>query len=299
MSAGTCALCPTANAEAVSLHPKPAVHVECPRCGRYEITTDLQEMLRSTPDTALLTLLAAHTRQASARGELVALDRHNYEPLADGHRHTSVEQKLERVLRFFGDRSTRPGSKVQIGTDDWLLFDCEEPGEVGYFIDALIDRSLLERHPGTMHVIVTPEGWQRLAPVSPGGEPNTCFVAMSFDSSLDDAYTLGIAKAIEACGLKAIQLSKLQHNGIVDDVMLAAIRRAKLTIVDVTMQRTGVYFEAGFALGLGRTVIWTCRQDDLMNVHFDVRQYNYVVWTTPQDLREKLEARIRATVEVR
>ena len=140
MPAGACALCSTAEAEAVSLHPKPAVRVDCPRCGRYEITTDLQEMLRSAPDSALLTPLAAHTRQASARGELVALDRNNCEQLADGHRHTSVEQKLERVLRHFGDQSTRPGSRVQIGNDDWLLYYCEEPGEVGYFIDALIDR---------------------------------------------------------------------------------------------------------------------------------------------------------------
>jgi len=30
-------------------------------------------------------------------------------------------------------------------------------------------------------------------------------------------------------------------------------------------------------MGLGRQVIWTCRDDDLKNVHFDTRQYNHIV----------------------
>jgi len=43
-----------------------------------------------------------------------------------------------------------------------------------------------------------------------------------------------------------------------DDVnhhLLANLRSARLVIADFTLQRPGVHFEAGFALGLGRTVI--------------------------------------------
>jgi hypothetical protein len=80
--------------------------------------------------------------------------------------------------------------------------------------------------------------------------------------------------------------------------MLSSIREAQVTIADVTLQRNGVYFEAGFALGLGRIVIWTCRFDDMDNVHFDTNHYSHVVWKTPVDLATKLEARLRATVEI-
>ena len=34
--------------------------------------------------------------------------------------------------------------------------------------------------------------------------------------------------------------------------------------------RGGVYFEAGFALGLGKTVFLTCREDRTKAVHFDI-----------------------------
>ena len=57
-----------------------------------------------------------------------------------------------------------------------------------------------------------------------------------------------------------------------------------------------IHFEAGLAMGLGRPVIWTCRKDDFENTHFDTRQYNHIVWETPEDLREKLADRIRATI---
>jgi len=49
-------------------------------------------------------------------------------------------------------------------------------------------------------------------------------------------------------------------------------------------------------MGLGRPVIWSCRDDDLKNVHFDTRQYNHIVWNEPADLRAQLTNRIKATI---
>ena len=63
-----------------------------------------------------------------------------------------------------------------------------------------------------------------------------------------------------------------------------------------TLCRNGVYFEGGFGMGLGRTVIWMCREDDLAHVHFDTRNYNHIVWVQPADLRSKLRDRLRATL---
>jgi len=44
-------------------------------------------------------------------------------------------------------------------------------------------------------------------------------------------------------------------------------------------------------------VIWSCRLDEVEKAHFDTRQFNHLTWTTPDDLREKLANRIRATLE--
>ncbi|MBI4800932.1 MAG: hypothetical protein HY796_00225 [Elusimicrobia bacterium] len=67
-------------------------------------------------------------------------------------------------------------------------------------------------------------------------------------------------------------------------------------IADFTGQRGGVYFEAGFAEGLGRQVIRSCREDEKTELHFDVNHYNFIFWNSLEDLREKLKNRIAATV---
>lgn len=60
----------------------------------------------------------------------------------------------------------------------------------------------------------------------------------------------------------------------------------------------GVYFEAGFAKGLGLEVLWTCKDNDKNNLHFDIRQYNFIFWEDEKldDFRKKLAYRIESVL---
>ncbi len=87
-----------------------------------------------------------------------------------------------------------------------------------------------------------------------------------------------------------------EHNGKIDDLIIAEIRKSGLLVADFTKQRGGVYFEAGFAMGLGIPVIWTCRSDDVEKLNFDTRQYNHIIWTDADDLKKKLQLRIEASI---
>ena len=60
--------------------------------------------------------------------------------------------------------------------------------------------------------------------------------------------------------------------------------------------RGGVYYEAGFAYGLGLDVIYSCRKDMVDQLHFDTRQYYHIVWETPEELRDSLAQRIEALI---
>lgn len=129
-----------------------------------------------------------------------------------------------------------------------------------------------------------------------GAIAGSCFVAMSFDPALTPAYDQGIFPALDACGFHVIRLDRVEHNDNINDKIIADLRTSQLIVADFTQHKGGVYFEAGFGLGLGRPVIWTCRSDDFDHVHFDTKPYNHILWTSPVDLRDKLTARIRATV---
>lgn len=69
-------------------------------------------------------------------------------------------------------------------------------------------------------------------------------------------------------------------------------------VADFTLQRGGVYFEAGMMHGLGRNVIWMCHSDELKpekGLHFDVRQFNFLTYNDPNDgIKKRLYNRIVA-----
>jgi len=120
---------------------------------------------------------------------------------------------------------------------------------------------------------------------------------MAFDDSMDQAYQLGIEPAVKTdCHLNVLRVDRIQYNSSITDKIIVGIRTAQFVVADVTLQRNGVYYEGGYAMGLGRPVIWSVRKDELKKVHFDTSHFNHVVWADPADLREKLAARVKATI---
>lgn len=153
-----------------------------------------------------------------------------------------------------------------------------------------------------MHeLMLRPPGYARLAELDgTSSASDQAFVAMWFDNSMRDAYKKGIAAGIEDAGYEPFRIDGKEHNNKIDDQIIAEIRRSRFLVADFTQGETGarggVYYEAGFAHGLNIPVIFTCKEDVLGKVHFDTRQYNHIVWKTPEDLRERLAQRISATI---
>ena len=127
------------------------------------------------------------------------------------------------------------------------------------------------------------------------------FVAMWFDKSVNDAYD-AIKNGIEQAGYKPVRIDNLEHNKKIDDEIIAAIKRARLVVAEFTHgekgARGGVYYEAGFAHGLGINVVFTCRGDIIGKIHFNTRQYKYIIWTKDKldDFTQQIAKRISTTV---
>ena len=119
---------------------------------------------------------------------------------------------------------------------------------------------------------------------------------MWFHNDLNDSWENGLKPALKQTGYDPIRLDRTEYNEKIDDRIVAEIRKSGLLIADFTGQRGSVYFEAGFAMGLGIPVIWTCRDTDINDLHFDTRQYNYIVWKDTEELKERLINRIEATL---
>ena len=112
------------------------------------------------------------------------------------------------------------------------------------------------------------------------------------------AWLEAIGPGIGDAGYEPVRVDKVEHNNRIDDEIVAAIRACRFLVADFTGQRGSVYYETGLAHGLGKQVIWLCREDELTNVHFDTRQYNFIVWSPDRlaELRARLKNRIEATL---
>ena len=84
--------------------------------------------------------------------------------------------------------------------------------------------------------------------------------------------------------------------------MRVTIRDAKFIIADLTHDNNGAYWEAGYAEGLGKPVIYICEQSKFEEdeTHFDVNHCTTVKWSVraPDGFRNELIAVLRRSLEL-
>ena len=114
------------------------------------------------------------------------------------------------------------------------------------------------------------------------------FVAMWFDPNMDSAWEYGFEPGIRDAGYRPIRIDKEHFNHKIDDEIEARIRQAEFLVADTTSEPgkpcPGVYYEAGIAKGICTPIIFTCHKSRINNLHFDIRQFNHIIWSTPEDL---------------
>ena len=204
--------------------------------------------------------------------------------------------RVERLLRFIGEQTTVVGTSYDIRMDNGSAYAWSEStneGEIGFLIDYMTKKGWLDFRPRVTTVgfgeyeipalvRVTVDGGSRIAEQLVNVDLSQAFIAMWFDGSLVDAYQDGIKPAIEEAGYKALRIDHKEHINKIDDEIIAEIRRSRFLVSDFTHgqdgARGGVYYEAGFAQGLGLPVIFTCKKDSVDKLHFDTNHYNHIVW---------------------
>lgn len=124
----------------------------------------------------------------------------------------------------------------------------------------------------------------------------TVFVAMSFHESMQNARKK-IIEAVESFGYQAMLIDIKEHNNQIVPEIFTEIKKSKFVIADLTGQRGGVYFEAGYAKALEKDLILCCKKEEQKQVHFDVAQINTIFWENENDLYKRLRKRIESTIE--
>jgi hypothetical protein len=267
--------------------------IDCEACGQFEINSSAEPGLATLEPrqkakigfwTCDQTDLGEHPRVSSYTADLV-------KAVPD----KTVMERAERLLRFGIAEQKDLGGVFSLSNRASGVTHSQSQNDVIALAHLLHTRGWLREGYANGSAQITPEGFIYASEGAPT-ESVSGFIAMWFDKSMDGARSDGFEPAIRAAGYIPIIVSGVEHINKIDDEIISLIRKSKFLVADFAGHRGGVYFEAGFALGLGLPVFWTCRKDDLKNLHFDIRQYNCIDWADTVDLATRLSRRIEAVI---
>lgn len=280
----------------------------CERCGEYEVGDSVTVMLDRGATTGFRDshLISGFTREQLERAQVepsVKLAQFfefaDFErvavsaPCTIPERAAKLLQALKRRTRYFGD--TVP---LKPETDYTLAYS-RNSEEFLSFARYIRDRgwAVLDISAFAPNFTLTAAGFAEIEGTARArAESDQAFVARYFDASLDDSYERGIKPAIEDSGFLPVPVNAREYNGDIVDQIMVEIRKSRFVVADTTGHRGGVYFEAGFALGLGIEVIFSCKKDHFDKSHFDVNHMNHIIWQTSDDLRAQLARRVQRTI---
>jgi hypothetical protein len=128
------------------------------------------------------------------------------------------------------------------------------------------------------------------APLRPNveTESNLVFVIMAFSEDMDPIFD-GIQAAAHSSGFKAQRVKDIVGDYRITSKIIESIEEACMVVVDLTHERPNVYFELGYARGVGKTVITTARQGT--QVHFDVKDWTCTFYSDSRILERSLKER--------
>lgn len=268
---------------------------ECPRCGSYSLSGTIIPMIqREIASTENGPAIVSHALyKMTQRNQLWPML--TYESLKQILSLETIprpQQQLENLILWFGHKYQNYGTPIMIQDQAVSAIGATDMKSFGYIVEHATDQGLLDGkvvlsmgsvpHFGPMRL--TFRGWELYEELQHNHSTSrTAFMAMQFgDTELNAVYASCFQPAVGATGFTLKKLDEGQPAGLIDDRLRVEIRQARFLIADLTHQNRGAYWEAGFAEGLGRPVIYTCRkdvfEDETKGPHFDTNHHLTVMW---------------------
>lgn len=234
----------------------------------------------------------------------------------------TFNDKIDKILLWISNQSRFMGDEVQVTIEDLcLLFFMYNKldinnvshswgNEFRFIIKYLLKNGLIGNYSAehlktltqtvilkkNITFVLTETSWQKIYDLQKNQTNNkNVFVAMKFGKETQ-ALREKLKEGLEGYNVRI--MDEIEHNHQIVPEMLYEIRNSRFVIAELSHHNNGAYYEAGYALGLGKEVIHICQKSELSNgLHFDVAQVNTIVYENINEIPEKLKKRIQATIK--
>ena len=289
---------------------------DCEVCGRYDASSSVLEDKLDTQHDNLTgiqrAVLSHRIREANDAGrEPPLLTTYDVDDVVANGRLPNPAQQATNIIRFVGERIGPIGKPLgelplsfpaAVGSPnrDFALRIAKQLARAGYL--EAIPCGHMESPDEIMEVDLTLVGWAEFDKEKRGQTAGGYgFIALKFgDDILDPFVTHVIKPAIATLGFDLVDMRDAAEAGIIDNVMRARIRDASFVLVDLTHANEGAYWEAGYAEGLSKPVLYLCNREvfEASGTHFDTNHCTTVLWDAamPDPFTAELTATLRRSL---
>ncbi len=305
------ARCPVCTVELLTTYPSDPLRFNCRRCGLFTMDSDAIEDLPSSlsnKDNAAA-ILSHVLYRMTKRNKGAMLTNDLIDKILKSTAIPRPQEQLENLILWVGETQTTVGALIKVPDSAIAAVGTSDTTSLTYLLQQGVEKGLisgdirrpLDRNVVSASVQLTIGGWSLYEDLLRGkASSRIAFMAMKFgDEEGDTIFRDHFKPAVKATGFELKRLDEGQPAGLIDDRLRVEIRQSRFLIADLTHHSNGAYWEAGFAEGLGKPVIYTCRKDQFdKGTHFDTNHHLTVVWEAGREdeVVKKLKDTIRATL---
>lgn len=222
-------------------------------------------------------------------------------------------QQVVNIIRYIGERIEESGKTLgklppsfhaAVGSPNRsfcmdLVIEIERRGLI-----TCTSMQALSGPPMVHQVGLTLSGWDIYEQEKSGKiSTKTGFMALRFgDVILDALLKDHIKPAVNSLGYHLVDMRDVSKAGIIDNLMRVQIRDSAFVLADLTHENAGAYWEAGYAEGLGKPVLYICEKAkfDERKSHFDTNHCTTVLWESdnPSNFTQDLIATLKRSLDI-
>jgi hypothetical protein len=299
---------------------------DCPRCGRWSVKLDAAGIeLWSTREIGAWDTEAVRRRsmlshifrrqQADDKNRWAEVPFANWRRgFLDSEPLPTPAQQLDNLILWLGEHQPSVAESILISVpalSAWVGASVTRfaPGAaLGWLLNVESVAPLLEDNGdvnGLKRLRLKMAGWERYELLRRGKVASRkVMMAMKFNTpELNDQQLDQLVETFQdAVKQTGFDLTTVATGpaGSIDDQLRVALRTSRFIIADLTYASRGAYWEAGYVEGLGRPVIYTCRQKewDEEKTHFDTNHLRTIIWNPSMldEAAKQLTAMIRVSL---
>ncbi len=272
-------------------------YIDCSFCGYFGISrtanvTYFRDDLQTSPNVRA-TLSWMIKNHVSRDTFMVTMD--VVHKIENGEiRRPNRSVQIRNFVRWMGDEIERSGETLgRMPHNLSAIIGAISPSIAKGIVQECIDLGIVRRQVRTGGSLAQADydlgaqGWEIFEStynISASG--NYGFIALKFNEPELDSFIERVVKpATLSIGYGISDMRDFSQAGLIDNLMRNRIRESAFVIAELSHDNLGAYWEAGFAEGIGKPVIYMCNKEKFLDfqTHFDVNHYTTLLWSNNGD----------------